>query len=257
MKNLVQYSSSSDDESSSEPETTEINKNQSPPTKKRKLPVPSFLTTKTPKTDDPPDNPNEHQGRQRSIKHERGIWATFLYIPVPAFDFFEETQQQIIKFLEKSSRKLKIEIIEDLHVSVTKLLILKHHWIESFIDTISEKIRDLPRFKINFSEIEVYCNEEKTRTFIGIKIIDVVQLLKVTEALDECLTEFKLPKYYEDPSFHVSILWCLGDQKEFFEQKKAELQQIFDKSMAESTFQASVNELLCKCGNRSYKFPLR
>lgn len=190
------------------------------------------------------------------MKHERGIWATFLYIPVPLVDAIEGTQNRIKDYCQ-DTLLLQLETIEHLHISVTKLLILKHHWIQSFVDTITDKIKCLSSFKISFGEIEIYCNEERTRTFLGIKTLEVEDLLQLTGQLDECLDEFKLPKYYEDPSFHASILWGLGDQSDILNEKKSELQEIYETVVAESNFQTFVHEVHCKCGNRSYKFPFR
>lgn len=201
-------------------------------------------------------DPDQHQGRQRSIKHERGIWATFLYIPVPLSDPIEETQNRIQNYCQKTLN-LQTEKMEILHVSVTKLLILKHHWIESFIKTITDKMKCLSSFNIAFGEIEIYCNEDRTRTFLGVKTLDMDLLLNLTGRLDECLEEFKLPKYHEDPSYHASILWCLGDKSEILNEKKSELQDIFESMSNETVCQVFVNEILCKCGNRSYKFPFR
>lgn len=207
-------------------------------------------------SDETSDNPDQHQGRQRSVKHERGIWATFLYIPVPLADPIEDSQNRIKDYCHETLN-LELETMENLHISVTKLLILKHHWIQSFVDTIAEKIKCLSPFKISFGEIEIYCNEERTRTFLGVKTLEVADLLELTGHLDVCLEEFKLSKYYKEPSFHMSIMWCLGDQSGILKSKKAELQDIYETVAAESNFQTFVNEVLCKCGNRSYKFPFR
>lgn len=56
-----------------------------------RLPLPDCIK----KLDDPSwlDNPSEHQGRIRSFKHERGNWATFVYVPckilvIPCVIFF-------------------------------------------------------------------------------------------------------------------------------------------------------------------------
>lgn len=112
-------------------------------------------------------------------------------------------------------------------------------------------------FSLAFDEVEIYCNEERTRTFLGLKTLEMDRLMNLTGQLDECLEEFKLPKYYEEPSFHASILWCLGDQSGILKEKKSELQVIYEGITIETHFQVKVNEVLCKCGNRSYTFPFR
>lgn len=180
-----------------------------------------------------------------------------MFIPIPKNDSIEEIQQKIIEYCNIIKLDVTLEPIEDLHISVTKLLIIFHHWIESFLETVSLKIKTLFSFHILFGELEVYCNDERTRTFLGIKTVDGANLEKVTNTLDECLEEFKLPKYYETPSFHASILWCLGDKSGILKQNLEYLQEICEKSLIQEMLQVNVSELLCKCGNRSYKFPLR
>lgn len=41
----------------------------------------SIISRKGLLDDKPIDNPSEHEGRLRSFAHERGNWATYVYIP--------------------------------------------------------------------------------------------------------------------------------------------------------------------------------
>lgn len=51
---------------------------------------------------------------------------------------------------------------------------------------------------ILFGSFKVYCNEERTRTFVGLQIrTGYDSLLKLVEALDSCLVEFRLPTFYK------------------------------------------------------------
>lgn len=51
---------------------------------------------------------------------------------------------------------------------------------------------------ILFGTLKVYCNEERTRTFIGLQIrTGYDSLMKLVEALDSCLVEFSLPTFYK------------------------------------------------------------
>lgn len=237
MKNLVSYSSSEEEEE--------------PKPKKVKLPL-TLKIEEGPEEDDP----SEHGGRQRAIKHERGIWATYIYIP-----FSEENQEVLQKIQRKfkslfSNKELR-EILEP-HISLTKLLILRHHWIQQFTEEIRGKISEVKKFKVTLEKVEFYCNEEKTRTFIGLKT-ENNRLEDCVTRIDETLEEFKLPKFYENPSFHASILWCLGDQVESLKKLKPVLQncleEIFEEE--ESFLELFADEMNCKCGNRIYKFKLK
>lgn len=51
---------------------------------------------------------------------------------------------------------------------------------------------------ILFDSFKVYCNEERTRTFLGLQIkTGYDSLLKLVEVLDKCLAEFTLSPFYE------------------------------------------------------------
>lgn len=87
---------------------------------------------------------------------------------------------------------------EDLHVSLTKTVVLRHHWIESFISTISSNISHIGQFVVFFDSLKVYCNEERTRTFIGLNIRSGYDtLISIVQSLNMGLQEYNLPKFYE------------------------------------------------------------
>lgn len=54
-------------------------------------------------------------------------------------------------------------------------------------------------FELFFDSVEVYCNEEKTRTFIAIKadIYSSKILANITDKIDGILEDYKLPKFYK------------------------------------------------------------
>lgn len=144
------------------------------------------------------------------------------------------------------------------HISLTKLLILRHHWIDTFIESIRSEINSQQSFNYTLNEIEIYSNEEKTRTFLGIKTSFSTSMLELIAKLDKSLEEFKLPKYYTNPSFHVSILWALNNKVDCLIKLKTNLQKILDNilELNERSLVFHVNELYGKCGNRNYKFLL-
>lgn len=54
------------------------------------------------------------------------------------------------------------------------------------------------RFVVEFGGLAVYCNEERTRTFLGLQpLVGHQQLTHTTIAIDECLDEFRLPTFYK------------------------------------------------------------
>jgi len=89
-------------------------------------------------------------------------------------------------------------IISSLHISLSRTLILKFHWIESFVEGIKLSCRRFNKFVVQLTDIRVYCNEEKTRTFLGIYCQDKDGMLKrLTKAIDDLLAGYQLPSFYE------------------------------------------------------------
>lgn len=95
-------------------------------------------------------------------------------------------------------KELNVQKVNDLHISLTKTVILKHHWIDSFAESIRNQTKLLKKFMILFGSLNIYCNEERTRTFVGLQIrTGYDSLIKLVEALDSCLKEFNLPTFYK------------------------------------------------------------
>lgn len=56
----------------------------------------------------------------------------------------------------------------------------------------------LLRFFIVLDNLKVYCNEDRTRTFIGIQAVTGYDtLIKCVQIMDQCLEEFRLPAFYK------------------------------------------------------------
>jgi len=53
------------------------------------------------------------------------------------------------------------------------------------------------RFKLFFEGFHAYVNDEKTRTFIGIKVSPTENLTRVVNACDKCLADYQLEPYYK------------------------------------------------------------
>ncbi|KAL6261179.1 hypothetical protein P5V15_008703 [Pogonomyrmex californicus] len=201
------------------------------------------------------DDPLGHDGRIRSFKHERGNWATLVYIKYTANDCLHTWINSILNELPVQG-----DIISSLHISLSRTLVLKFHWIESFVEGIKLLCRQFNQFVIQLTDIKVYCNEEKTRTFLGIYCQDENGVLRcLTEALDNLLAEYQLPSFYKDTSYHISFFWCLGDKQECLKEILPSLTCSLNKFLAENMEDAyvHVNEIQCKIGNKYYAFELK
>lgn len=63
----------------------------------------------------------------------------------------------------------------------------------------------------------------------------------------------------QDPSFHISIAWCVGDYEEelnkILSQLNTRLQEVVINHHDENWY-IYVEHLFCKSGNKCYAFPL-
>uniref|UniRef100_A0A1B6KUX3 U6 snRNA phosphodiesterase n=2 Tax=Graphocephala atropunctata TaxID=36148 RepID=A0A1B6KUX3_9HEMI len=227
----------------------------------QKLPLPSSIVQlykDVPDTDGAPeDNPGQHNGRIRSFPHQRGNWSTYVYVPYTE----EEGFPMLLCRLQKCAARSGVDLmtVPEPHVSLTRTVVLLHHWIDNFITSVRSKLGHLPRFSVQLGAPAVYCNEERTRTFLGLRALTgVTELCTATCVLDECLAEFRLPPFYKEPSFHMSVLWVVGDARATLEPLVPTLQAEFDAHMADHPHELTldVTQCLCKSGNKSFAFSL-
>ncbi|XP_025603040.2 U6 snRNA phosphodiesterase 1 isoform X3 [Athalia rosae] len=82
--------------------------------------------------------------------------------------------------------------------------------------------------------------------------------LVYVEQLDNLLSEYQLPPFYQEASFHVSILWCLGDAEEKLNRELPLLNESVSNFLAEqlSHKYLEISNINCKIGNKLYIFPL-
>jgi 2'-5' RNA ligase len=228
---------------------------------REKLPVPGDIQNMfSDKTDAVNNNSEDHGGRIRSFAHVRGNWASFVCLPFHTKNPSLAAMVEIIQAsLEEFPDQPKVTIIDEFHLSLSKTVVLHHHWIEPFIRSLKKCFLTQKRFDVIFTEFNVYLNEEKTRTFIGMNIFATDTLFNLIKDCDTCLTEYGLEKYYENASFHVSLAWCVGDQDKWMRSQllpllNSKLDKILD---ADSSLQASnVQSVQLKTGNRVFKILL-
>ncbi|KAF5269886.1 hypothetical protein FQR65_LT05684 [Abscondita terminalis] len=223
----------------------------------KKLPVPDLLTRVNLQSESPVDDPSLHNGRIRTFPHERGNWVTYVYVP---YDSTDNTIIDSVMDLLTTVSHLPFQPVNNFHISLTKTVVLKHHWIDSFMQSVQDKLQSIKRFVIVFGSLTVYCNEERTRTFIAFQIISAHDtLMKIIEYLDDCLADFKLPAFYKDPSFHMSLASCVGDYENEIKMilpcLNKTIEEIVMNNLQNSLYNY-VNNLECKCGNKLFTFNL-
>jgi len=98
-----------------------------------------------------------------------------------------------------------------LHVSLSKLFLLRHHQILPFVQRLGQLMAPVFRTPLSVSvgcdHVAVLPNEEKTRSYVALTIGDHHHdgaLLKLVAACNEALQAFNAPTYHDAPVFHVS-----------------------------------------------------
>ncbi|XP_011307129.1 U6 snRNA phosphodiesterase [Fopius arisanus] len=250
LKLIEEYSSSSEDEKESS-ETVEKK------IKLNSLPLPKFTPVRVGLQDREVvlDNPGDHHGRIRSFGHERGNWATLVYAEY-------EPSEVLVSWMKSVNVTIPsgILIFNDCHLSFSRTLVLKYHWIESFIESLRDLTRSTLKFTLQITNVNVYCNEERTRTFIALECQPLDQTLsQYMISLNKLLSEYQLPPFYKEASYHISFLWLLGDKEDDLRKLipglNESLSDILSKNFENSYI--TVENIHCKVGNKLYKWVLR
>lgn len=224
---------------------------------KIRLPLPGCLLDMFPEEVDPQTEDSAlHGGRIRSFKHERGNWATYVYLPYRPEEEFGELLEELLSAARAGGVVLNLQ--EEFHLSLSQTVVLRHHWIQPFTQSLKAGLAHYKRFVCSAGRLKVYSNAERTRTFLGMEVCSGhAQLLDLVKAVDKTMTEFRLDTFYKDPSFHVSLAWCVGDLTGQMKGCMQELQRLVD-DHDEGPYVLTLDctELRCRTGNKTFRFPL-
>ncbi|KAJ4938334.1 hypothetical protein JOQ06_002954 [Pogonophryne albipinna] len=261
---LVCYSSSSEEESEDAVPTDENNSfsrkcqeeedgnNGGPARKKHKieqqtpksrLPLPGCLLAMFPDEEDAEtEDSSLHGGRIRSFKHERGNWASYVYLPYHPEEEFMELLEDLLSFASAHGAVLTLQ--EEFHLSLSQTVVLRHHWIQPFTQSLKAGLMHCKRFL----------------TFLGMEVCaGHVQIMDLVHEVDKTMTEFHLDTFYKDPSFHVSLAWCAGDLTGQMKEGCIQGMQSLVDNHEEGPFvlQLDCEELRFRTGNKTFRFPLK
>ena len=198
------------------------------------------------------DDPTLHDGRIRSFGHEPNNWATYVYVDLQDCEL-DEVKNFIVK-------ELDLEPIEHHHLSVSRVVSFRHHWIDPFIQSVKSQMEHSRTFFLSLDKLQVYANDDRTRTFVGLEAsVGVKELQKLTYTVDKCFKEYNLPSFYYPPSFHVSLGWCLGDMRAFIRQKlqKTELKLVDILDDDDDIGRLVVKNINIKSGNKIFEVKLK
>ncbi|XP_019361458.1 PREDICTED: U6 snRNA phosphodiesterase [Gavialis gangeticus] len=224
-----------------------------------RLPVPSsVLNMFRDQEEEVVDDSTKHGGRVRNFPHVRGNWTTYVYMPYEASEDFLELLELLISHARTYA--VSLTAMEEFHISLSQSVVLRYHWITPFVQSLKEYLATAYRFFCTVDQVKVYTNQNKTRTFVGLEVSSGhPQLLELVSGVDRVMEEFDLPTFYKNPSFHISLAWCVGDLTDRLEgQCLQKLQEIVD-GFEDSAFLLRIQweQIRCKSGNKLFSFPLR
>ncbi|XP_051830525.1 U6 snRNA phosphodiesterase 1 isoform X2 [Antechinus flavipes] len=205
---LVGYSSSSssegEDESGSGAEPKESGSRGRPPPPPR-LPLPDSVLNMFPDSEDElVDDVEKHGGRIRTFPHERGIWATHVWVPYEAKeDFFD-----LLDILMTQAQKVLPRLVkmEEFHISLSQSVVLRYHWITPFMQSLKGHMAPFYRFLFTANQVKVYTNQEKTRTFLGLEVTaGHSHFLDLVSEVDRVMEEFDLATFYKGKEYFTHL----------------------------------------------------
>lgn len=151
------------------------------------------------------------QKRIRTIEHVEGNFPSYVYVKVLRSDDWDIAREKC----RASFTTAENESCEEMHVSLTPLMLLRHHFILPFVEKLRSKCEHVSEFECHFDDaIDIYANEEKTRYFAAVPVSDVSvsRLTRLRNAALEVRESFPcdglpLPR---EIRFHVSLASSLS-----------------------------------------------
>ncbi|XP_018021392.1 U6 snRNA phosphodiesterase 1 [Hyalella azteca] len=168
------------------------------------------------------DDASKHQGRVRSFPHDVGNWASIVYLPlnedtssgvgITSYETLQALVTEAVSICQRQS--LCLTPSTDFHISLSRTLLLRIHLIHPLAHDVRASLANTHRFHVFLNKFAVYVNEDKTRTFLGLKVLHgQSQLANVVAKLDRIFQTYNLPTFYEDCDLHASVAWVRGDQR--------------------------------------------
>ncbi|CAB4413197.1 unnamed protein product [Rhizophagus irregularis] len=210
------------------------------------------------------DDPSKHQGRIRSKPHVEGDWATHVYVDVTLTEEADHIINKIEELAKEVVNKDGIKIIScieghqdnnslneldpnghceetKLHISLSKPLFLKYHQIEHFWNKLRNGFLNWKRFSLSFLALEVGKGSNELKSMVD-------HVNKVAE-------DFRQNPFYENPRFHASILWALGETSIDRSLCDAIKETEYFESITQHVF--NIENMVCKIGNKTFTLDLK
>ncbi|KAM7058508.1 U6 snRNA phosphodiesterase 1 isoform 3-T3 [Molossus nigricans] len=110
----------------------------------QRLPVPDSVLHMFPGAEERPEEDSaKHGGRVRTFPHERGNWATHVYVPYEAREEFLDLLDELLPHAQTYVPRLVR--METFHLSLSQSVVLRHHWILPFIQALKDRMASRQR----------------------------------------------------------------------------------------------------------------
>jgi len=137
---------------------------------------------------------------------------------------------------------------DEYHISLSRTFPMRHHYIKPFIALLEKNLLGLPGFMIDLSEYQYFTNDDKTRSFMSMRVANAKDhVCSIISRIDNVLADFGFPVYYKNPFPHLTIGWGLGDSISNLSIKEGTIL---------SNFTMYVSKIECKIGKWKYEFNL-
>ncbi|KAH8917106.1 hypothetical protein BT69DRAFT_1287006 [Atractiella rhizophila] len=226
-------------------------------------PLSPFFNTGTPVS-----SPTAHQGRQRTHEHSVGSWPTHVYADVDlSMSFLRLTKSltegaKNLLSADTAIHSLLPPLSDHIHLSLSRPLMLSTNSKKDFVNQLRLRAQDHDRFEIAFDSLAVLTNDDNTRHFLVLEINEGASLLRnLVSSIDNLCVTHRLPPYYAEPRFHISLIWWLPspelDQKEGWkEELEKKLEQTFGDEIRRIA-PCEVKAVECKIGQEVINIQLR
>lgn len=244
------HSSSEGSNSSNSAHSTSVVRKSSP--KRPRLEVPAEISTMF-SMRGWVNNSSDHSGRTRNFEHEQGVWASYFFV--------QACDSECIDDLQKMSSALSPSLCpieaEKCHISLSKTLKCRFHWIKPLYSHVRQTLQTRKPFLVSFSRFAVYENEEKTSVFLGIDVdLGNSELQELSKKVDSALDHFRLPNFYSQPRYHMTISWAPYHQRQSLISSLPELQLRLDEYCCSVEFAGVVDKLCFRSGCKLFEIPL-
>lgn len=239
------------------------------------LPPPPISLLEPPNFLGPLDLQIDQTTRVRSFPHVNGNYALHVYIPI---NISSPSKKELAAFLkEVSSQEPSLNVVDidvplnilckndekleqvvlgrEFHISLGRTVPIRVHQIDSVVSMLKQKLQTQHQYWIDFNRWEVFVNDDNTRTFLSLEVVQggLLEITKQIEAVNTTYRLHNLPEFYKDPRPHISLAWALGDishslKKVVDEQMKCAV----GKSLRKCVFSCKFKGIECKIGKKTY-----